>query len=152
MLLYRIEKEQYIQRFPSRGSLYSEGRWNCKSMRVVYTSETVALAKLEALANSGSKLPENRLLVTIELKNEAPVVEIRNEDLPTDWFSVPYKQNLAHYVQQIMESGSYVAAIVPSIHSPKESNILLFPDYPEFDQYVRLVNCEQEGFDNRLKK
>lgn len=142
MLVYRIEKAKYRKVSPPRGSLFAEGRWNRRGMWVVYTSETAALAKLEALANSGSKLPDNRCLFSIEIKDDAPVVEITPEDLPKDWYSVPYKKSLANYVQQIIRSESYVAAIVPSIHSPKECNILLIPDYPEFDQYVRLVSSE----------
>lgn len=151
MLMYRIEKAKYAAVFPPRGSLFSEGRWNRKGLWVVYTSETIALAKLEALANSGSKLPENRYLSTIEIDDQAPVVKINQKDLPADWHSVPYKKNLAQYTQQIIDSQSYAGAIVPSIHSPKEHNILLFPDYPEFNTYVRLISSEPEGFDARLK-
>ncbi len=152
MLVYRIEKAKYQQVFPPRGSLFAEGRWNRRGMWVVYTSETVALAKLEALANSGSKLPDNRCLVTIEIKDDAPVVEITPEDLPKELYSVPYKKNLASYTHRVIDSQSYIAAIVPSIHSTVECNILLFPDYPKFDQYVRLVSSEPEGFDAPLKK
>ena len=151
MRIYRIEKEKYKDVFPPRGSLYVEGRWNRRGMWVVYTSETASLAKLEALANSGSKLPQNRYLVTIELKDDAPVVEITKEDLPKHWNKVPFQSNLAPYIQQIIESGAYVAALVPSIHSPVECNILLFPDHGKFDQYVKLVAAEPEGFDSRLQ-
>ena len=151
MLVYRIEKANYAEVFPPRGSLFSEGRWNRRGLWVVYTSETIALAKLEALANSGSKLPNNRYLSTIEIDDQAPVVKINQKDLPGDWYSVPYKKNLSNYTQQIIDSKSYAGAIVPSIHSPKEHNILLFPDYPEFNTYVRLISSEPEGFDSRLK-
>ena len=151
MLVYRIEKEIYSTNFPSKGSLFSEGRWNRKGMWVVYTSGTVALAKLEALGNSGSKLPDNRYLVTIELDNQAPIIEITTEDLPDDWHSVPYRKNLSGYIQQILDAKSYVAALVPSVQSPQEQNILLFPDHPEFNEYVKLVRSEPEGFDERLK-
>ena len=120
-------------------------------MWVVYTSETVSLAKLEALANSGSKLPERRYLVTIKLEKQAPVIKISVKDLPDDWHSVPYKKNLAGYIPQILKAKSYVAALVPSVQSPEEQNILLFPDHPEFNEYVKLVSSEPEGFDERLK-
>ncbi len=120
-------------------------------MWVVYTSETVALTKLEALANSGSRLPSNRYLITIEIDDKAPVVEISQEELPDDWYSIPYRKKLSNYIQQIIDSRMYVAAIVPSIQSPKEKNILLFPDYPKFDKYVKLVESEPELFDFRLK-
>jgi RES domain-containing protein len=152
VFIYRIEKEKYKDIFPSRGSLYAEGRWNRRGMWVLYTSESVSLAKLEALANSGSKLPERRYLVTIKLEKQAPVIKVSVKDLPDDWHSVPYKKNLAGYIQLILEAKSYVAALVPSVQSPQEQNILLFPDHPEFDKYVQLVGYEPMGFDNRLKK
>lgn len=151
MHVYRIEKEKHKDIFPPRGSLFTEGRWNRKGTLVVYTSETIALAKLEALANSGSKLPNNRYLSTIEIDDQAPVIQIHQKDLPKDWYRVPYKKNLAAYIQQIADSKGYAAAIVPSVQSPKEHNILLFPDYPDFNTYVRLISSEPEGFDSRLK-
>ena len=151
MLLYRIEKAQYKDIFPPRGSLFAEGRWNRRGMWVVYTSETVALAKLEALANSGSKLPENRYLNVIELKEQAPVVQIKEKDLPGDWARVPFRKSLATYIDQIIDSKLFVAALVPSIHSPVEKNVLLFPDHVEFHQYVKLISGEPLGFDQRLK-
>jgi RES domain-containing protein len=120
-------------------------------MWVVYTSETVALAKLEALANSGSKLPDNRYLTTIELDDQAPVVDVPPETLPANWHRVPYPKHLAYIIKQLIADKSYVAALVPSIHSPHERNVLLFPDHPEFGKHVKLIGTEPVDFDSRLK-
>lgn len=120
-------------------------------MWVVYTSETVALAKLEALANSGSKLPDNRYLTTIELDDQSPVVDIQTDSLPSNWNRIPYPKDLAYIIKQLIDEQQYVAALVPSIHSPMESNVLLFPDHPQFGQYVKLVRTEPVSFDQRLK-
>jgi RES domain-containing protein len=120
-------------------------------MWVVYTSETVALAKLEALANSGSKLPDNRYLTTIELDDQSPVVDIPTESLPKNWNGIPYPRALAFMIKQVIDEKTYVAALVPSIHSPIERNVLLFPDHPQFGQYIKLIRTERAGFDARLK-
>jgi RES domain-containing protein len=149
--LYRIEKQAYINTFPPRGSLFAEGRWNRRGMWVVYTSETVALAKLEALANSGSKLPDNRYLTTIDLNDQSPVVDIPMESLPSNWNKVPYPKDLAYVIKQVIDEKQYIAALAPSIHSPMERNVLLFPDNPEFGQYVKLVGTDPVSFDQRLK-
>ncbi len=151
MHLYRIEKAKYKDTFPPRGSLFAEGRWNRRGMWVVYTSETVALAKLEALANSGSKLPDNRYLTTIELDDQALVVDIPAESLPANWHRVPYPRNLAYIIKEVIEEKNFVAALVPSIHSPQERNVLLFPDHPQFGAYVKFVGSESVDFDSRLK-
>ena len=90
-------------------------------------------------------------MTTIELKDDAPVVRIKEKDRPKDWDSVPYKRNLAGHIQQIIDSKSYVAALVPSIHSPVESNVLLLPDHPKFDDYVKWISDDAINFDLRLK-
>lgn len=151
MLVYKIEKEKYKNVFPPRGSLYSEGRWNRKDMWVVYTSESIALAKLEMLANSGSTLPTNRIVRSIEIKENAPIVEISTKDLPSNWAATPYPKNLASIIRKIIDSKSYVAAFVPSSQSQRERNFLLFPDFPEFDKYAKELDSEYEDFDPRLK-
>lgn len=152
MQVFRIEKKAYVETFPPRGSLFAEGRWNKRGMWVIYTSETIALAKLETLANTGSTVPGNRVLRSIEIKDHAPVIEITPEDLPADWYQVPYPGELATIIKRIIDSKRYAAAIVPSAQSRREHNVLLFPDFPEFDRYVKQVSCEPEGFDARLKK
>ncbi|OEK00859.1 hypothetical protein BFP97_04755 [Roseivirga sp. 4D4] len=120
-------------------------------MWVVYTSENIALAKLETLANTGQFIPKNRVLRVIELKEDAPIVNISIEDLPDNWSDVPYSDQLANSIRKVIESKAYVAAIVPSVQSVRERNFLLFPDFPDFDKYVRQVEVIEEYFDRRLK-
>ena len=119
-------------------------------MWVVYTSETASLAKLETLANSGARLPENRVLRTIELADDAPLIEITQDFLPDNWNSWPYSEEMAHMIQSVLQTGRFVGAIVPSVHSRVERNFILFPDYPEFDSAVTDLGWEQETFDSRL--
>ncbi|WP_083262430.1 RES family NAD+ phosphorylase [Roseivirga sp. 4D4] len=151
MLVYKIDKLKYSDYFPPRGSFYSSGRWSKRDMWVVYTSENIALAKLETLANTGQFIPKNRVLRVIELKEDAPIVNISIEDLPDNWSDVPYSDQLANSIRKVIESKAYVAAIVPSVQSVRERNFLLFPDFPDFDKYVRQVEVIEEYFDRRLK-
>ena len=151
MLVYRIDKKKYQDTFPPKGSLYSEGRWNTKSMFVVYTSESASLAKLEILANSGSKIPKNRVLRIFDVDDASPLIQITAKDLPKDWSAVPYPRYLSSIIKNIMDSGAYVGAIVPSAQSPRDNNILLFPEHKDFRKYVKEVDIEDEYFDPRLK-
>ena len=151
MLLFRIEKNEYKSIYPSVGSKFSEGRWNTKDMWVVYTSENIALAKLETLANSGNKVPKDRFLLILEVEDDAPLIEITTEDLPSHWASSPYPKNLAVIIKGIMDTGLFVGAIVPSAQSPRERNVLLFPDFHDFEKYVKKIEEVEEYFDIRLK-
>ena len=150
MRVYRIEKNKYIKKFPPEGSRFVSGRWHKKGMWVLYTSENMALAKLEALANS-DKIPENRSLVTIEIDDRARMVEIDKADLPDTWYAFPWPAELAGIIEDIIESGQFVGALVPSCQSPLEKNVLLFPEHKDFDKYVRIIKASAEDFDPRLK-
>ena len=123
MLVYKIEKKKYESIFPPRGSLYCDGRWSRKDMWVVYSSESIALAKLEILANTGSTLPKNRIVKIMEIEDNAPLVEITPEDLPSNWAETPYPKSLASIIRKIIGSGTYLGAIVPSSQS-KSLNVL----------------------------
>jgi len=152
MLVYKIEKKKYESVFPSRGSLYCDGRWSRKDMWVVYSSESIALAKLETLANTGSTLPKNRIVKIMEIEDNAPMVEITPEDLPSNWAETPYPKTLASIIRKIIGSGTYLGAIVPSSQSKRERNLLLFPDFHEFNKYVKELESGEETFDTRLKR
>lgn len=152
MKVYRIDKKKYQAIFPPTGSLFSNGRWNTRGMWVVYTSENIALAKLETLANTGSKIPEDRFIRVIEVKDDAPIVEITVDDLPANWSHSPYPKDLAGKIKAVMETAEFVGAIVPSAQSLREKNLLLFPDFPEFKKCVKEIDQFEEFFDPRLKR
>ncbi len=151
MKVYRIEKIEFKDESPPRGSLNVPGRWSTTDMWVVYTSENIALAKLETLANCGSKIPEHRVLRIFEIDDRAPMVEISENDLPDNWNAIPYPSELASIIKGIIESKKFVSAIVPAVQSRYENNILLFPDFPDFNKYVMEVDVNEEYFDSRLK-
>ncbi|CAD5293157.1 MULTISPECIES: RES family NAD+ phosphorylase [unclassified Imperialibacter] len=151
MLVFRIEKKKYQPTYPPHGSRFANGRWSTKDMWVVYTSENIALAKLETLANSGSRIPQNRFVLTLEIDDDTPLAEITVNDLPQNWHDYPSPKQLAEIVKDIMNSQLYVGAIVPSVQSPREKNILLFPEHPEFGRCVSRLDETDEYFDPRLK-
>lgn len=151
MLVFKIEKKKYQSIYPPMGSRFANGRWNTKDMWVVYTSESIALAKLETLANCGPRIPENRFVLTLEISDDAPLIQVTTGNLPKNWYAVPYPRELAEIVREIMSTKEYVGALVPSVQSPRENNILLFPGYPDFNKYVTRLDDWNESFDPRLK-
>lgn len=151
MFVYKIEKKKYKKTYPPTGSTYVNGRWSTKDMWVVYTSENIALAKLETLANSGSNIPKDRFLLILDVSEDAPLIEVKVKDLPSNWADTPYPNELSKIIKGINETEKYVGAIVPSAQSPRERNFLLLPDHPDFDKYITRVDDPDEYFDPRLK-
>lgn len=150
MIIYRIEKEKYKDFWPSRGALYSEGRWNKPGQWIVYCSESIALCKLEVLANSGN-LPISRVIVSIEIADDAPIYDLVEDLMPPFWWGIPYLDLLSDITGEFLKDNSYVAMKVPSAQSRREYNYLLNPSHAEFSKFVKVLSTTSENFDTRLK-
>lgn len=151
MIVYRIEKQKYCTVKIPRGSLFEEGRWSTPYMWVVYTSQSVSLAKLETLANCGARLPKNRVTRAFEILDDAPIARLSVDQLPLNWNNVPYPAELSYFVRLKMQEAKYVALMVPSALSFTEYNVLIFPEHPEYEKYVQEVFQIPTHFDPRLK-
>ncbi len=149
--VYRIEKESRSNEWPSKGSLFSEGRWNAKGMWIIYCSSTISLAKLEILTNSRT-LPKGRVIMEISIHGKAPLKKIKGSFLPDNWQQVPYPKQLHQLVEDQLKDNKYVALVVPSRQSPRESNYLLNPLHPDFKKYVKVKHIISLVFDPRLKE
>ena len=149
MILYHLDRSKYRNAWPPRGSLYAEGRWNRAGQWVIYCSPSIALAKLEVLANE-SFLPVARICMTIELTEQSNVYEVEREQLPGDWFAKPYPKSLQLIANKFFES-EHLLMKVPSAQSHREYNCLIKVDHPRFSKDVRLIDVLPEPFDDRLK-
>ncbi|MEQ9299355.1 MAG: RES family NAD+ phosphorylase [Cyclobacteriaceae bacterium] len=150
MILYHLDRYKYRDAWPPRGSLYGEGRWNRAGQWVIYCSPSIALAKLEILANE-SYLPVERVCMTIEVSGQPSVYKIKKKQLPNDWFAKPYPKFLHLMTRAFLES-DHLLMEVPSAQSHREHNYLIKVDHPRFNEDVRLINVLPEPFDDRLKQ
>lgn len=150
MVVYRISKSLYIEDLQGTGCKYESGRWHEVGTQILYTSETVSLAKLEVLANA-NRLPQDMFLAYIAIPDHLIVDVLDMKDLPSNWNQVPYPNSLALYVKKWKKSGISIALQVPSVHSPTENNLLLNPNHPNFAA-VKITKTEPIGFDGRFLK
>lgn len=131
--LWRLVKERHAETaFDGEGARLHGGRWNSPGHRVVYTSESLALAALETLVHLDSALPLPRFIAfalrisasDLELCGLPPLPPLpdllHTRKLGDDW--------LAH--------GRTLAFAVPSTLVPMEKNYLLNPAHPRFTELV----------------
>ncbi|MCF2486723.1 RES family NAD+ phosphorylase [Dyadobacter sp. CY347] len=149
MLVFRITSRAYANDLQGTGCLYSGGRWHYKGTQILYTSEHVSLSKLEILANS-SFIPKNQVLVTIEIPDNASILDIGQELLPDNWWHFPYPDALANLTEQWIDEGKFWIMKVPSAHSSKEFNYLFNPAHSDH-MLAKIIRIEEMYFDKRLK-
>lgn len=150
MLVYRIGNSQRIRDLQGTGGLYAAGRWHQKGRRILYSSSSVSLAKLEILANSIGGIPKSMALATLSCPDDASILTIAIEDLPSNWNHYPYPSSLSKITEHWCIDRKYWVLKVPSAQSPTEYNYLFNPEHPQHTE-ISIVDVKDEWFDTRLK-
>lgn len=133
MRLWRITRKPFLtQVLAGLGAKKYGGRWNSKGMAVVYTSESLELAVLEALVHVDiDLLPKDLYQISFELEDS--LVAPTPASLPAGWDSTPpYCPKVQNVGDAWVRSGSSVGLRIPASVLPSRSNILLNPAHADF--------------------
>jgi RES domain-containing protein len=132
---WRIVKEKYIgNAFTGEGAARGGGRWNSVGSRIVYTSSSLALATLEALAHLPSyKQLEQYQCISISF-DEAWI--FTPDELPDGWDLVPPTTISQSFGDQWLSRGEHAVLSLSSKIIPGESNLLINPNHPDFRNMV----------------
>lgn len=135
--------------FSGEGAARRGGRWNARGTRLVYSSDSRALAALEILANVDAR---HRLIalawVCVSAAIPGDAIE-RPLKFPSDWRQFPHGPETQRMGSDWVREQRSVALRVPSAVVPGEFNFLLNPAHPDFKR-VKLGSPEGFNFDPRL--
>ncbi|NOU18008.1 MAG: RES family NAD+ phosphorylase [Bacteroidales bacterium] len=155
MIVYRIEREKYLKTTLSgTGASISKGfRWNSINTKLVYTSESRALAMLEVSVHLdlSEDLPTDRYFVEIEIPDKIVIQEVKIEDLPEDWNSKPPTLTTQTIGDDFVTQNESAVLKVPSSIVPQEYNYLINPNHPDAKK-IKVIRKVSLNFDPRLKK
>jgi RES domain-containing protein len=153
MLVFRIERERYLDNAMSgRGASLSSGnRWNGFGTRMVYTSESRALALLEIMVHLdvSEDLPADRILLEIEIPDAVGVYKPAMEDLPMGWGEIPVGRDSQLFGDRFTQHGEAAVMRVPSTLVPGEYNYVLNPQHGSAGE-IRIVGRRPIVFDTRF--
>lgn len=152
MRVYRLSKEAYKNDLSGIGAEKYGGRWNSRGTRLIYTSESRALAKLELAVNLAlHRIPKNYYLTTIELPSEC-IMEYDVRLLKgKDWKHNPPIKFTQKEGDGFVKSVETLALKVPSAVVQGDYNYLINPNHPNI-QKIEIVRVEKFSFDMRLFK
>lgn len=135
MQLWRITRKPFLaQALLGLGAKKYGGRWNSRGAAVVYTSESLELAVLEALVHLDiDLLPRDMYQVGFEL-DERFVVRLPSS-LPRGWDSAPpYDPKVQAIGNRWLAAGSSLGLRVPASVLPSRHNVLINPAHPDIGQ------------------
>ncbi|MBP7511788.1 MAG: RES family NAD+ phosphorylase [Bacteroidia bacterium] len=154
MLVYRIEREKYLSSTLSgTGASMAKGyRWNSYNTKLVYTSESRALATLEVSVHLdlSEDLPIDRFYVEIEIPNDIEILEVHLKDLPPDWNSIPPSISTQVIGDDFVFENDAAILKVPSSIVPQEYNYLINPNHPSAKR-IKVKKVIPMSFDSRFK-
>ena len=94
MQAYRLTAKKYeATAFSGEGARLAGGRWNPKGRRMVYCSESRALAGLELFVNlDPGVMPGDLVVIPVEVPDSL-ITEVPGSSLPPDWqqYRIPGK-------------------------------------------------------------
>lgn len=135
MLLWRITRKAFVpQALAGLGARKYGGRWNSKGIAVVYSSESLELAVLEALVHLDMDLlPKDLYQISFELDDR--FIASVTTPLPGNWdHTPPYDPRVQAIGDAWARSHSSVALRVPASVLPSRSNVLLNPAHPDMSR------------------
>lgn len=151
MKFFRLEdasRSTIEHAFNGIGGVYASGRWHTQGRRIIYASESLALASLEKLVHAHS-LRALTQLNYFQITIPDDLIE-RAQGLPPDWNSDPVTSATQAYGDRWLAERRSAALLVPSAIIPVEYNCLLNPAHAAFE--LRWINGPTPfSYDPRIK-
>ena len=136
--------------YNGKGAELYGGRWNSKGTRVLYMSESRALAVLEILVHLTIEIPDKYLLGGAEIPVDLEIETVPENELPAGWQTpIPTQQTATKQIGDAwLRGGRSVALSVPSV-IVEERNFVLNPAHPDFKRITFQVPAPFD-FDGRF--
>ncbi len=126
MQLWRIYRTTHGPGLDGVGGLFTGGRWSQRGHRVVYFSDTPALAVLEKLVHLDPEfIDDDYLLGVFEIDIDVALIENLMQ-LPMNWIGGDVTETAACGARWLA-GGSQALLSVPSAIVPEQRNFLLNP-------------------------
>lgn len=150
MKVYRLTREKYASSLSGIGAAIKGARWNPPGIELIYTAENRSLAMAEVAVHlTMATLPEDYMMVTIEIPDGLEIKLLAEVDLPPDWKEFPHPISTQAIGRDFVLEGKYCALKIPSAVTKGDFNILLSPNHKEFGE-VAIVEMEKFPFDRRI--
>jgi RES domain-containing protein len=152
MEVYRLSRQKFAQPLSGNGAALRGARWNSIGTELIYTAENRSLAMAEVAVHlSIATLPEDFVLLTIEMPDKVPTKTLEVSDLPDDWNCFPAPESCKKFGDRFVFENEYLLLKIPSVVTQGDYNYLINPRHKDFQQ-VKIKSIEPFSIDRRLFK
>lgn len=145
-----LTRRKYAGTLSGIGASLRGARWNSVGVELIYTASNRALALAEVAVHvSVATLPDDFVMVTIDIPDDISVGPLDSEDLPPDWNIFPYTSKTQRMGDAFVSKNEHCLLCVPSAIVKGEYNLLINPHHPEFGG-IHITHIEDFAIDRRL--
>ena len=152
MKVYRLAREKLAAPLSGKGAAIKGARWNPIGIELIYTAKNRSLAMAEVAVHfTLATLPEDYMMITINIPDEIKVKQLSEADLPDDWKEFPHPISTQKVGNDFVIENKYCVLIIPSVVTQGDFNVLINPNHKDFPK-VTIAKIEKFPFDKRIFK
>jgi len=152
MEVFRLARERFANSLSGKGAALKGARWNSIGVELIYTAANRSLAMAEVAVHfTLATLPEDYMMITIEIPNGVSLKEVEVKDLPPNWNIFPHPIATQRFGDIFVTENKFCVLKIPSVVTQGDYNLLLNPNHPDFAK-ISIKRIEKFPFDNRLFK
>ena|SRR5690606_5934819 len=152
MRVFRLSRKIYANDLSGRGAAIFGNRWNSKGVEMVYSAQGRALAMAEVLVHlSLEDLPEDYMMVALDIPSSIKIEEIFLKNLDTDWNIHPPTSQTQKIGDKFIDDKKFCVLKVPSAVVKGDFNFLINPNHPEIKK-IKIIEVVEFPFDKRIFK
>jgi RES domain-containing protein len=151
MEVYRLSREKYAADLSGKGAAIKGARWNSVGVEMIYTAANRSLAMAEVAVHfTLATLPDD-MMITIRIPDKVSFLEIKIEELPTDWNIFPHPSSTQIIGDKFIADNKYCILKIPSVVTLGDYNYLINPKHSEFSK-IKIKAIDKFPFDKRIFK
>ena len=152
MEVFRLGRKKHSLELSGKGASICGGRWNSKGTEIIYTAQSRALAMAEVVVHlSLSALPNDFMMIRIEVPKNVAVKELDFKQLQNDWNIFPQSFTTQILGDEFIKENQFCVLKVPSAVVKGDFNYLINPYHPDFKK-IKIIDCDEFPFDKRIFK
>jgi len=150
MEAFRLTREKFAHSLSGKGAAIKGARWNSVGVELIYTASNRSLAMAEVAVHfTLATLPADYVMVSLEIPDDIPYLQIEPGDLPTNWKEFPHPSSTQIFGDTFVFENIFCILKIPSVVTQGDYNLLINPKHPDFAK-IRIMRIEKFPFDKRI--